>query len=267
MTIFPVYCGAAGVATLDDARAVMAAAPAASAAGCELAAGVLFRDETLDGRESTKSRYPSLEAASRIAATLAGEVLVVAHVHTAERGDAMERKLRRLHGLMPGCAAQINMPELSPEEFGRARACFEGVGVIAQVSRGRYTDGGWVSHARGLARHGADVILLDSSRGEGVLFDVAEIADAVRAYDGARVGVPLAVAGGLGPDAVGVLLRLRASLGHARMALVSADAESGLRSGGDPRTSTLDPVRLLGWVDAFAASRVRPTEAAAVAAR
>lgn len=254
----PMYCGATGVARPADVAAFRRAAAAipTGAKWPEVVPGILFNDATLNGEDPGKSRYPSLEMAATLATDLATTHMVAAHVHTASRGAEMVQKLRMVHGRVPLCAiAQINMPDLTPGEFAVARGCFEGAFVIAQVSRGRYADSGWLAYARALSSAGADALLIDSSRGEGLAFDMDEVARAIKTCDDAGLGRPLGVAGGLGPGGLDKLLELRHRLGQDRMMTLNFNAESNLREGANPRSSEFSEPRVRGWFEAFLAAR------------
>lgn len=232
--------------------------------------GFLVSAKTLRGVPVTNRRYPpSMEWVSLLVQqSLRDGFLPAVHYNTRAAGDALREELFALFVAVPRARMlQLNVerPEVAPlRAFREAHPDVEIVLQLNAATRAECPLG----TAWGACARYADVIdhaLLDLSRGEGKALSVPQVAgDIVTSMTRFhRANVRLGVAGGLGPEARGVLDDLRAKVGDERFDALSFDAESALRSPADDPTpgeryqDRLCVEKTRAWFELFAKDAAR----------
>ncbi len=253
------YIGITGIVTSDDAetaRECVRLVPPTH----RLMAGVLVSAKTLRGGTPTSRRYPRIGAVEGILAALADAgAWPVVHYNSRAEGEDLAVELRVLANLcesMRGVQLNIARPDAwAIDGFLRGHPNVE---FILQVNRGAYPNGvmpsadvaaAYVHNYRAVASYA----LLDLSGGLGTAVDVEFTAKILSRWrEDWFVGA--AVAGGLGPDASGVLTSLRGAVGDGVFRTLSFDAETGVRVpvsdpiAGEKHQDTLARGEALAWV-------------------
>lgn len=249
------YVGVTGVVTAAEARetAVRLHVPA----GWRPMVGVLVSRKTLDGVAVTNRRYPRVADIPAILGALPDNVFRTLHFNTRSDTDLDTQLAEVVEACTPPDAIQLNIVRPDSSAMARFHDRYPAVDLILQVN-GSSLGGSrspadvlrYVRGYRGLAGH----VLLDLSGGNARTLEVdwaAESLLALAADCGAEVS--LGVAGGLGPDARGLLGDLRLRVAGLRF---SVDAEGGLREAvedpvpGEPYQDRLALRRVAGYAAA-----------------
>lgn len=234
------YIGITGVTTREQVEEIVRRAPNDTNADDvgdridrRLSIGFLVSDKTLGGRPVKKfKRYPAVDDVQSL---LHPAVFNVVHYHSEDvEADLVE--VSRRCGLYSGCGMQLNIAWPSVERVRDLRRSeilpILQVGKVAIAQAGGSLDV-VVDRVNAYAPF-LKYVLVDLSAGEGLPITSEVIDIAMRVFNGSVAVLPV-IAGGLGPDSLGLVGSFTSS-GYfvgAMRSYLSLDAESGLRDDGD----------------------------------